>query len=86
MPLSPRHLDVLRLYALGMTRAEIGVELIISRHTVMDHLRQACQILGAENSVHAVTICLARGYLCADGRRHVVDVYVPTPIIDTVEA
>jgi DNA-binding CsgD family transcriptional regulator len=86
MKLSPRHVDVLRLYALGMTRRQIGEELIISPITVMNHLAQAREILGARNSVHAVTICIARGHLCIDGRDGSAKVYAPRPLEDLVDA
>lgn len=78
MKLSNRHLDVLRLYAMGMTRHEIGADLFLSPHTVMNYLAEARQILGAMNSTHAVTLCIARGHLCVDHRTELV--YVPRPL------
>jgi DNA-binding CsgD family transcriptional regulator len=76
--LARRHLEALELYAIGMTRAEIGMELFIAPTTVMNRLAEAREILGAENSTHAVTLCLARGYLCVDHRTE--RLYVPRPI------
>jgi DNA-binding CsgD family transcriptional regulator len=78
-----RHLKVLRLYAQGLTRRDIAAELFLSPMTVRAYLSQVCEILDARNSVHAVTICLARGYLCVDGRTG--DVYVPVPLEDAFE-
>jgi DNA-binding CsgD family transcriptional regulator len=75
---APRHLEILRLYAEGKTRAEIGAELYIAPVTVMNRLAEVRSILGAENSTHAVTICIARGLLCVDHRSE--RVYIPRPI------
>jgi DNA-binding CsgD family transcriptional regulator len=76
--LTPRQLEVLSLYAVGKTHVEIGSELFISQNTVMTHLRDAREALGAENSTHAVTLCVARGLLCIDRRTE--SAYVPRPI------
>lgn len=79
---APRHLKVLARYAIGMTFAEIAGELVLSPITVRNYFEQACDVLEARNSVHAVTICLARGYLCVDHRDG--SVYVPAPFEDFV--
>lgn len=78
-----RHLRVLRLYAQGYTRQQIAGELFLSPMTVRAYLSQVCEILDARNSVHAVTICLYRGYLAIDGRSG--DVYITVPLEDSFE-
>lgn len=79
---APRHLRVLALIAIGRTRAEAAGDLFLSPITVRNYLQDVCEILEARNSVHAVTLCLARGYLCVDHRDG--SVYVPEPIDDLV--
>lgn len=78
--LTPRQLEVLSLYAIGMTHDEIASELIIAPVTVMTHLRTIRERLDAKNSAHAVTLCIARGYLCVDHRTE--RLYVPRPLDD----
>lgn len=62
-PLSERHLEVLRLAAHGYTAQQIGSKLFISFRTVRAHLREIRDRLGAQNTTHAVAICIARGLL-----------------------
>ena len=81
---APRHLKALALYAQGLTREEVGRELIVSPETVKAYLSQACELLDARNSRHAVTLCIARGYLCVDCRTETA--YVPAPLDDLVAA
>jgi len=80
--LEPRHVKALELYALGLTRAEIGSQMNYSEITVKTYLRQARVILGARNSVHAVVICIARGILAVDARSE--RVYAPRPFDDVL--
>lgn len=61
-----------------MSRQEIGAHLFISPWTVkvqLDHLRQRIQ---ARNTPQAIAICIARGYLCVDGRND--RVFIPEPL------
>lgn len=76
--LSERQLQILSLYAVGLTHEKIGAELFISPLTVMNKLKQIREELGARNSTHAVTIAVARGLLCVDHRREIA--YIPAPL------
>lgn len=79
---SPRELQILTLYAAGLTREEIGRELYLSPRTIATNLANATEKLEARNSVHAVTRCLACGYLCVDGVTG--DVYATRPLDDAL--
>jgi DNA-binding CsgD family transcriptional regulator len=59
-PLTSREIDVLRLAASGLSIAQIGHELYLSRNTVKSHLAHAYGKLGAHNRAEAV----AAGLLC----------------------
>ncbi len=61
--LTPRELDVLRLAGKGLTRAEIGSQLVISHHTVRNHMVRVGAKLGARNRTHAVVIALRAGVI-----------------------
>jgi DNA-binding CsgD family transcriptional regulator len=78
LTLSHRQLEVLSLSAQGLTRDEVGRVLHISPHTVKDHIDDARARLGARNVAHAFSICIARGYLCVDGRAECV--FIPKPL------
>lgn len=80
----PRQLEILVMHSRGMTRKEIAGELFLSPLTVRNHLLQLCHRIGARDRCHALSICIARGYLAVDGREHVI--YVPEPVEDPVAA
>lgn len=61
--LTPREAETLYLYGNGLTYAEIGVKLGISRETVKFHLRGARWLLGAKNTREAVAVAQARGLI-----------------------
>jgi DNA-binding CsgD family transcriptional regulator len=54
--LRPRHLDVLRGLARGLTDADIGAELYLSRTTVKGHLRRLYAHLGVGDRAAAVAL------------------------------
>lgn len=59
--LSPRERDVLRLLALGKSRAQASEFLQISEHTFRVYVDTARNKLGALNTVHAVSLALTTG-------------------------
>jgi DNA-binding NarL/FixJ family response regulator len=61
--LSHRELSVLRLAAEGLTNAEIGTRLFLSRHTVKEYLGHATRKLGVHGRVAAVVEAERRGLL-----------------------
>lgn len=61
--ITPRQLQVLRLYANGLTSIEIAAELAISVRTVEQHLQGARRDLDAKNSVHAVALAMQKGII-----------------------
>lgn len=61
--LSPREQDVLRLLALGRSRAQASETLKISEHTFRVYVDTARHKLGAMNTVHAVSIALTGGHI-----------------------
>lgn len=71
-------LTILVLCSQGKTRHEIARELDYSPWTVKRRLDDLREILRAGNIPHALTICIARGYLAVDGRRGTV--FIPKPI------
>jgi DNA-binding CsgD family transcriptional regulator len=71
-------LEILIRAASGMTREEIARDLGYSPWYVKDLFAEARSTLGARNITHAITICLARGYLCVDGRAE--SLFKPDPI------
>jgi DNA-binding CsgD family transcriptional regulator len=71
-------LEILVLHAAGLDRREIGVEMMISPLTVRNQIVSLRKRLRAENTPQALAICIARGYLCVDGRTE--RVYIPQPI------
>lgn len=79
-----RHIQVLQLYALGLTREEIARQMFLSPFTVKDYLSEVASVLGAKNSVHAVVIAIARGHLCVDGRGSRATVYIPRPMDEEI--
>ena len=61
--LSPRELDVLRAYAVGLVEPEIAVLYGISRDTVKTQAGMARLRLGAKNTTHAVALAIRAGLL-----------------------
>ncbi|QWX10257.1 hypothetical protein PP411_gp58 [Vibrio phage vB_VpP_BT-1011] len=61
--ITPRQLQVLRLYANGLTSIEIAAELAISVRTVEQHLQGVRRDLDAKNSVHAVALAMQKGII-----------------------
>ena len=61
--LSPREQDVLRMLALGQSRAQAADALKISEHTFRVYVDTARHKLGAQNTVHAVSLALTQGHV-----------------------
>jgi DNA-binding CsgD family transcriptional regulator len=78
LPPTPRQLEILALCAQGFTRQEIGSVLFISPWTVKRQLDEVRTRLEARSVFHAITLCVARGHLCIDGREE--KVFVPQPL------
>ena len=64
--LSGRQCEVLSLAATGLCDSEIALALVLSVHTVHDHLRAVRARLGARNTTHAVSIALVQGIISLD--------------------
>ena len=69
--LSHQEVSVLRLAAEGLTNAEIGARLFLSRHTVKEYLSHATRKLGVHGRVAAVVEAERRGLLEAAQLRRV---------------
>jgi non-specific serine/threonine protein kinase len=65
--LSPRELDVLRLVSDGLTDAEVGARLFLSRRTVTTHLTSIYTKLGVASRTAAARFAIEHG-LAGDGR------------------
>jgi DNA-binding CsgD family transcriptional regulator len=63
MLFTTRQAEVLAALAEGLTAAEVGRRLGISRRTVEDHLAAAKKVTGAKTSVEAVARCYCYGLL-----------------------
>jgi DNA-binding NarL/FixJ family response regulator len=63
MLFTTRQAEVLAALAEGLTAAEVGRRLGISRRTVEDHLAAAKKVTGAKTSVEAVARCYYYGLL-----------------------
>lgn len=61
--LNERQRQILPLIAVGMSHAEIGATLYLSRETVKTHVCRMLVKLGAANRAHAVHIAHQRGWL-----------------------
>jgi DNA-binding CsgD family transcriptional regulator len=57
--LRPRERNILELYADGLTTAEIAGLLVISRHTIRSHVRNALRTLGVHSREEAATLVRA---------------------------
>lgn len=61
--LTPREIEVLRLIAEGVPDCLIASALCISLYTVRDHVRNACDGLGAHSRAEAVHRAHLMGYI-----------------------
>jgi LuxR family quorum sensing-dependent transcriptional regulator len=61
--LSERELQVLTLLANGKTSGETAAALAISKRTLEDHVRHACEKLKALNRVHAIALASKAGLI-----------------------
>ncbi len=66
--LSARHLQVLRLAALGLHDYEIGGRLNISGQTVRHHLQHIRRQMQARNTTHAVALAVAMGLIVIENQ------------------
>lgn len=66
--LTPREIEVLELYAHGMSSKTIARYLFINFETVRTHSSHARRKLEARNTTHAVAISIRRGYIQPPGR------------------
>lgn len=73
-----RQLEILALSAQGFTREEIGQQMGYSPWTVKRRLDELRELVEARNTSQAIVTCIARGYLCVDGRAE--RVFIPEPI------
>ena len=71
-------LEILVLCAQGLTRHEIAAQLDYSPWTIKRRLDDLRETLHARNTLQATAICIARGYICVDGRRE--RTYIPEPL------
>ncbi len=60
LEVSARELEILGMYARGLTTKEIGGQLSISSATVLSHVNHAAQKLGVKKRVDAIRICRQR--------------------------
>ncbi len=65
LDLTPRELEILRLLARGMSTEEIVDHLMLSVHTVRNHIRSALAKLGAHSRLEAVAVATRRGLIAA---------------------
>ena len=61
--LTERELDVLALLADGLTNSEIAARLVVSVHTVRNHVANLSAKLGAHSKLEALSIAIRRGLL-----------------------
>lgn len=78
IPPTPRQLQILEMYARGMSRDEIADELFLSPATIRTQVQLVRTRLGARTICEALAVSIACGYLGVDGRRQVV--YIPEPL------
>ncbi len=67
--LSPRETEVLRRVAVGLTDAEVGAELSISRRTVGRHLESIYNKLGVSSRTAATALAYEHGLMARPNRR-----------------
>ena len=68
--LTERHKNVLKLMALGETNEEIAQLLGLSVETIKDRVREICDLMGARNRTHAVSLAFTTGRLVVSGSNH----------------
>lgn len=61
--MTDRQLDVLRLLAAGLTNEQIATELVVSLHTVKEHVTHVLRKLGVGNRTAAVARARGLGLL-----------------------
>ena len=61
VPLTPRQIEVLRLVTTGMGNQAIADELVISRNTVIRHVNNIFNKIGASNRVEATAYAIRHG-------------------------
>lgn len=61
--LRPRHVEIARCIAAGLTDQQIGRALFLSEHTVKGHIRNALLLSGSRNRTHLVATAIRAGYL-----------------------
>jgi DNA-binding NarL/FixJ family response regulator len=66
IPLTTRELDVLRLLVAGCSTEAIADDLVLSLHTVRNHVRNLMQKLGAHSRLEAVAIALREGLVAVE--------------------
>ncbi len=59
--LSPREVDILRLLSRGLSNRELGKELLISQHTVANHVRSILRKTGCANRTEAASYAFRNG-------------------------
>jgi DNA-binding NarL/FixJ family response regulator len=65
--LTDRELEVLQLVAHGLTNAVIAERLVVSLHTVRNHVARISRKLGAHSKLEALSIGLRRGLVTPPG-------------------
>jgi len=66
IPLTERELEVLRLIATGYSNREIGAQLVISIHTVKNHVHNILDKLSANDRLQATKIAVKKGLIKAE--------------------
>lgn len=61
--LSPRELEVLQLVAAGRSTDDIAAELVLSPHTVRNHIQRTLRKLGAHSKMEAVSTAVQHGII-----------------------
>jgi DNA-binding CsgD family transcriptional regulator len=68
--LTERHKTVLKLMAEGEQNDEIAEVLGLSIETVKDHVKEICNLMGARNRTHAVSLAFTTGRLVLSSSNH----------------
>jgi len=63
--MQPKTKEVLTLKANGFNSNQVASKLKLHRRTVEWHLNQACNELGAKNTIHAVALAMKSGLILA---------------------
>jgi two-component system, NarL family, response regulator DevR len=61
--LTERELDVLALLADGLTNSEIAARLVVSVHTVRNHVANISTKLGAHSKLEVLSVAIRQGLL-----------------------